>query len=319
MGRVRVLDETKKREICTLLTAGMSYQRIASYVGCSRKTIVNERRADEGFDQRLRQARVAHELNPLHAMRKFAATHWRAAAWMLEREERLERARREERRQQRLQPSDIEQLAQRAHDLVKHADIIQLTGQPIAEQVAQLIRDAAGQQESACRADVDDWELDDWGDGEWDASELDNEELDEGEVDCDEPDSEEPASNNLEPEETVEPEETEPEREPLEVADEAPEEPAEACDASSPAVEEAENSFPRGNLSTEDSPSCATENRVNPEENVASELCEIDSHSIELAEVGNNRPDSHSPVGVVSGLAVVPDQRLALPQGVQGE
>ncbi|QDU55426.1 helix-turn-helix domain-containing protein [Aeoliella mucimassa] len=299
MGRVRVLDETKKREICTLLTAGMSYQRIASYVGCSRKTIVNERRVDELFDQRLRQARVAHELSPLHAMRKFAATHWRAAAWMLEREERLERARREERRQQQLQPSDIEQLAQRAHDLVKHADIIQLTGQPIAEQVAQLIRDAAGQHESARSADLDDWELDDWGEGDWDT-----EELDEGEVDCDEFASDEPDSDNLEPEET------EPAREPLEVADEAPEEPVEACDASSPAdVEGAENSFPRGNLSTEDSPPSASENRVNPEENAASDPREIDSHSIELGKVGNNRPDNNSPVGMPT---------IALPDSLSG-
>ena len=270
MGRVRVLDETKKREICTLLTEGMSYQRIASYVGCSRRTILNERRADEVFDQRLRQAQMSHELSPLHAMRKFATTHWRAAAWMLEREERLERTRREERRQQQQwQPSDFEQLAQRAQNLVKQADIIQLTGQPIAEQVAQLIREAARKQESAKAADLDDWALEDWGPDDWEDGELDNEDCDEGELD-----SEEIDSTDLEPEEES-------------------------------VAEEEANSFPRGNLSTEGSPPSTSENRVKSGENVAPDPPEIDSHSIELAEVGNNRPDSPSPVAITA--AALPD------------
>lgn len=89
-----MLDEGKLREICALATAGMSIAKIAKYVGCDRKTIYNARRENPDFDQRMRRARLSIDLNPREAMRRFATTHWRAAAWVLEREERQEAARR---------------------------------------------------------------------------------------------------------------------------------------------------------------------------------------------------------------------------------
>lgn len=75
----------------------MQYYKVARYVGCNYKTIVRERQRDDQFDQQLRRAEMAADLNPLEAMRRAAATHWRAAAWMLERDERRSRANRRRR------------------------------------------------------------------------------------------------------------------------------------------------------------------------------------------------------------------------------
>ena len=94
MGRPKVLDDVKKREVCALVTAGMSLGKVARYVGCCRRTILNERDRDADFDQRMRRAELAAELSPMEAMRRAASTHWRAAAWILDRQERRETERR---------------------------------------------------------------------------------------------------------------------------------------------------------------------------------------------------------------------------------
>lgn len=99
MPRPRVLDDVKKREICALVTAGMSLAKVARYVGCHPKTIARERQACAEFDERMRRADMAAELSPLEAMRRASATHWRAAAWMLERGDRRADRRRGVRRQ----------------------------------------------------------------------------------------------------------------------------------------------------------------------------------------------------------------------------
>ncbi|MCO6044031.1 helix-turn-helix domain-containing protein [Aeoliella sp. ICT_H6.2] len=93
MARPRVLDDVKKGEIIALLSAGMSMASIARYVGCDRKTIKRERTVDEDFDLRVRRAEMAVQLKPLQAIQRKADTHWRAAAWLLDRQEkrRLER------------------------------------------------------------------------------------------------------------------------------------------------------------------------------------------------------------------------------------
>lgn len=97
MGRPRALDEGKQREVCALTTAGMSLPKIAAYVGCSTKTIRRLRDEDPGFDERMRQAQLGADLTPLEAMRRASATHWRAAAWMLQRREASGRRRRRQR------------------------------------------------------------------------------------------------------------------------------------------------------------------------------------------------------------------------------
>ena len=84
-GRPRALNETKKREVCALLSAGASMPFAARYVGCSAKTIHNEAQRDKEFGDRLRKSQLVAQLEPLRAVRKKATTHWRAAAWLLER------------------------------------------------------------------------------------------------------------------------------------------------------------------------------------------------------------------------------------------
>ncbi len=84
-GRPRVLDETKQREICAIVTAGASLRQAAKYVGCSASTVHREAGRDEVFRERLRRASATAQLAPLQSMREAVRTHWRAAAWMLER------------------------------------------------------------------------------------------------------------------------------------------------------------------------------------------------------------------------------------------
>jgi hypothetical protein len=84
-GRVRTLDDAKRREVCALMSAGCSLKVAAQYVNCAPNTIRREVEHNADFGQRFRDARLQAQLSPLSAMRKAAADHWRAAAWMLER------------------------------------------------------------------------------------------------------------------------------------------------------------------------------------------------------------------------------------------
>ena len=84
-GRPRVLDDTKRRDICTLIAAGCGMTEAARYIGCSVNTIRREIARNDDFKQKVRASELASQLESLRAMRKAAATHWRAAAWMLER------------------------------------------------------------------------------------------------------------------------------------------------------------------------------------------------------------------------------------------
>lgn len=87
VGRPRVLDEAKRREICALVSAGAGIQSAARYVGCSRSTVYHEAQQDEEFRQQLRRAKATVALSPLQALRRAYQENWRAAAWMLERTE----------------------------------------------------------------------------------------------------------------------------------------------------------------------------------------------------------------------------------------
>jgi hypothetical protein len=57
----------------------------ARYVGCAPSTIRREALRNPEFNELLRRAHLAAELNPLQAMRQASNKHWRAAAWLLER------------------------------------------------------------------------------------------------------------------------------------------------------------------------------------------------------------------------------------------
>ncbi len=84
-GRNRVLDEPKRREICALITVGCSFHAAARYVGCSRNTIRREAVRNEEFAEQLRLAEREARVRPVRTMQEAAGSHWRAAAWLLER------------------------------------------------------------------------------------------------------------------------------------------------------------------------------------------------------------------------------------------
>ena len=85
VGRPRALDDVKRGEVCALISAGCSIEAAARYVGCNPSTIRREAARNDDFHERLRRAELAAEIQPLHALQRAAATHWRAAAWLLER------------------------------------------------------------------------------------------------------------------------------------------------------------------------------------------------------------------------------------------
>jgi hypothetical protein len=84
-GRPRTLDETKRSEICALITGGCGLKGAARYVGCHVSTIRREARRDPEFAERLRHAERESELAPLSAIRQAAKRSWRAGAWLMER------------------------------------------------------------------------------------------------------------------------------------------------------------------------------------------------------------------------------------------
>jgi hypothetical protein len=85
VGRPRILDDPKKREIIALISAGYGIYDAADYVDCSPDTIRRELARDEAFADRFRKATLGAELDPLTSIRQSAKSNWRAAAWYLER------------------------------------------------------------------------------------------------------------------------------------------------------------------------------------------------------------------------------------------
>jgi hypothetical protein len=84
-GRLRLLDEVKRSEICALVAGGFSRCEAARYVACSAKTIQREAARNPDFQAKLLNSEMYAQMNPLRAIHQAAGTHWRAAAWILER------------------------------------------------------------------------------------------------------------------------------------------------------------------------------------------------------------------------------------------
>jgi hypothetical protein len=85
MSRPRILDEAKRRDVCALLSAGVGLDAAARYAGCSVSTIRREAVRNDQFARDLRASETRSQLDPLKSMRDAARSHWRAAAWLLER------------------------------------------------------------------------------------------------------------------------------------------------------------------------------------------------------------------------------------------
>jgi len=86
LGRPNVLDDVKQASIVALLSAGCSRRQAAQYVGCAPSTIGYLAGRDRQFAKRLRQAELQTEVRPLTNLMEASGRHWRAAAWLLERQ-----------------------------------------------------------------------------------------------------------------------------------------------------------------------------------------------------------------------------------------
>jgi hypothetical protein len=85
-SRRRALDRQKKQLFCDTVARGATMTEAAVALGVSLRTVQREARRDQQFDQALRDAHHAPSADPLTLMKSHARRHWRATAWLLERE-----------------------------------------------------------------------------------------------------------------------------------------------------------------------------------------------------------------------------------------
>jgi hypothetical protein len=84
-GRPPAFDSAKRKELLRLLAAGCSVPGAARILQCSPRTIRRAATHDPEFREALKRAQLRSQVAPIRALRKAAKTHWRAAAWLLER------------------------------------------------------------------------------------------------------------------------------------------------------------------------------------------------------------------------------------------
>jgi hypothetical protein len=84
-GRPREFTPGMCAELLNHVAQGASIEQAAHIVGISHRTVQREAKADDGFQLELERALQAAPVDPERLMQQAARTHWRAAAWMLER------------------------------------------------------------------------------------------------------------------------------------------------------------------------------------------------------------------------------------------
>jgi hypothetical protein len=86
----RKLAETQQTEVCAAIAVGCSVRSAARLVGCSSQAILQLANRDPAFQARIQRAYMMAEFTPLKTIFLASRTHWRAAAWLLERLNRQE-------------------------------------------------------------------------------------------------------------------------------------------------------------------------------------------------------------------------------------
>lgn len=83
-GRRRILTSELQAELCRLIAEGATLEAAAETLDVSLRTIQRSRKEDQDFDHQVRLSLQAPP-DPKQMMELAARTHWRAAAWLLER------------------------------------------------------------------------------------------------------------------------------------------------------------------------------------------------------------------------------------------
>jgi hypothetical protein len=84
-GRPRDFTPELQFQFLELVAKGSTVAQAAWGVGVSLRTVQREAKANDGFHHELELAQQASPVHPEQLLREAARTHWRAAAWMLER------------------------------------------------------------------------------------------------------------------------------------------------------------------------------------------------------------------------------------------
>jgi transposase len=86
-GRKPVLDETKKRQVVSMLLDGCTRRAIARFFQCSLSTISRTAQRDPEFGEKVARAERGQEIWSARTVTRTCQQdkYWRAAAWVLER------------------------------------------------------------------------------------------------------------------------------------------------------------------------------------------------------------------------------------------
>jgi hypothetical protein len=84
-GRPRSLTLDKQQELLAHVAHGSTVEESAETIGVSLRTVQREAQENEPFNRDLHRALDSAPTDPYQLMLRAARTHWRAAAWLLER------------------------------------------------------------------------------------------------------------------------------------------------------------------------------------------------------------------------------------------
>src|SRR5262245_59099301 len=84
-GSSRIMTPARRAKFCELLAESHTLEEASEAIGVSIRTVQRQRKRDEDFDHEVLLA-LQKTPDPLKLMEQAARKHWRAAAWLLERQ-----------------------------------------------------------------------------------------------------------------------------------------------------------------------------------------------------------------------------------------